>query len=215
MSLVTHLWSTVVLEPNPLARFAIQALLAQASLRIAHAGDDADEAVQRCLDADAGVFLTELVLPQRNFFKITGRLLSARPQLRIVVFTWEQDGALLRQARDAGACAILSKYSEPENLGTKIAATRRGALLLDETTTPLILGTSETTRLPALSDREIDVLRMLDQGSKMTTISRTLGLADSTVKSHAAKAAAKLRVTNSKDAVREARRLGLLDGEEP
>jgi len=210
MSLTTHLWATVVLEPDPLARFAVQSLLARASLRVVHSCGDAAEAVERCLAEDAGVFLTELALPDARFRDVAQRLLGERPQLRIVVFTSEQDPELLQEAREAGACAILSKYSEPENLGTKIAATRKGALLLDETTAPLVLGTGGDPNPPTLTDRETDILRMLAGGAKLGAIGRALGLADSTVKSHAAKAAAKLGVETSKKAAAKAARLGLL-----
>ena len=61
-----------------------------------------------------------------------------------------------------------------------------------------------------LTEKEIAVLHLVAEGRTLHSVSRELNIAESTVKSHAAKAAARLGVRNSREAARIASSLGLL-----
>jgi DNA-binding NarL/FixJ family response regulator len=208
---VCNLWGTVVLEPDQLARFAVQALLAQAGMRIDHSGGDCEEALDACRQAGTGLLLTEISLPGTSFARFARRALEERPNLRIVVLTGEEDGTLLREAVTAGACAILSKYADPGGIAGRVSSCRRGGLTLDEVTMPLVVSDlPHPENPPALTVREREILSLLSCGLTMHMAARRLGLAESTVKTHAAKASARLGASNAREAVRLARRFGVI-----
>jgi two-component system response regulator DesR len=204
-------WRTVLLDPDRLTRLAMAALLGSCGLPVGHNTEDPVEAERSCQERGVGVLVSELVLPGTTLTELAARVRAARPNLRIVVLTSEEDPSGLVRAVEAGACAVLSKFSDPAATVARVAATSRGGLLLDEITAPLVLGGAHRAE-PAvhLTEKEAAVLNLVAEGRTLHAVSRELNVAESTVKSHAAKAAARLGARNSRDAARIAANLGLL-----
>lgn len=211
METPSSLGKTILLEPDQLTRFALQALLGHAGMPVDHAGDDPETVLQFCRELRVGVLITELTLPDTSFPRFARQTLRERPHLRIIVLTGEEDPALLREAVGVGACAVLSKYADPSAIAGRVGSARRGGLILDEVTMPLVLGDlPHPEQPPALSTRERQILALIGDGLTMLAAARELGLAQSTVKTHAAKAAARLGAESSQEAARVARRLGII-----
>jgi DNA-binding NarL/FixJ family response regulator len=187
------------------------ALLSSCGLPVGKDTEDPDEAAQSCRDRGVGVLVTEIVLSGTTITELAERVRSTRPNLRIVVLTSEEDPRALGRAVEAGACAVLSKFSDPAATVARVGATTRGGLLLDEITAPLVLaGARREEPEIYLTEKEVAVLNLVAEGRTLYAVSRELNVAESTVKSHAAKAAARLGARNSREAARIARNLGLL-----
>lgn len=170
------------------------------------------EAIEVSERHHVGVLVTEIALPDMPFRVMLMGVRTARPAIRAVVVTGESDAAVLVETLRSGVAGILSKYTPPESLMLRIASTFRDGLILDEITGPVVLrGIAETgSTAPALPEREREVLELVLAGCTTATIGRRLGLAESTVKSHAAKAAVRLGVKTSKEAAEKAARHGLV-----
>lgn len=206
------LWSAVLLDPDRFARLAIGALLSGSGLRIESSTDDPVAAVRHCRVSTVGVLISEITIPGTAFDALIAEVTERRPTLRVVVLTAEEDPGHLVRAVTAGACAVLSKFSDPAATVARISATTRGGLLLDEITAPAVMKRSDQPAPVQLSERERTVLSLIGQGRTMYAVGRELALSESTVKNHAAKAAARLGAVSSRDAARRAARLGLLGG---
>ena len=207
------IWGAVLLDPDRLARLALAALLSSSGLRVDNVTEDATEAEHYCQERSVGVLISEISLSGDTFPSLAARVTATRPNLRLVVLTSEEDPRQLAAAVNAGACAVLSKFSDPAATVTRVAATTRGGLILDEITAPLVLaGNGETVPEPCidLTEKESAVLSLVAEGRTLHSVSRELGLAESTVKSHAAKATARLGAKNSREAARLAAKLGLI-----
>jgi DNA-binding CsgD family transcriptional regulator len=145
-----------------------------------------------------------------NGFQLAGATAKAGPALEILR---EQHVGVLGETLRAGVSAILSKYTHPQSLMYRLGTVFSRGLLLDEITGPPLLNwlRRETGDFElVLPAREREVLELLLQGHGIRSAANALGLAESTVKNHAAKAAARLGMTSSMPAAREAERRGLL-----
>lgn len=202
----------LLLEPDGLARRAVETLLIAHGFHVVAAVGDGREAITISERHHVGILVTEIALPDMPFRAMLTAVRAARPAIRAVVVTGESDTAVLVETLHAGVTGILSKYTPPASLMLRIASTFRDGLILDEITGPVVLrGIAETGRTAtALPEREREVLELVLAGCSTATIGRRLGLAESTVKSHAAKAAVRLGAKTSKEAAEKAARHGLV-----
>jgi DNA-binding NarL/FixJ family response regulator len=116
------------------------------------------------------------------------------------------DAVLQRQLLRAGASAFADKSISEDALHRLIAAARpQAASLPDEA-----LQKSQPDRV--LTDRELEVIRMIAQAYTNREISKRLNITEGTVKRHTTNIYAKLHATSRIDAVRKVVRLRLLDG---
>jgi DNA-binding NarL/FixJ family response regulator len=205
----------VVLEEDPLVRRALTGLLQGSGVGTVVPVESTREAIGVLRAQPVRVVLSDFTLADTSYEAFAAAARDIRPLLALVVLAGDTDPALATAAAATpGVVAVLSKYGEPELLGPRIALAVHGGMLLDETTRRLLEQSREEVhwrRWTALSAREREVLRHVNDGLSMALIARRMGLAESTAKHHAAKAAVRLGVTSSREAARQAQRLGLLD----
>lgn len=203
----------VLVEPGDLARRALAALLVRSGYEVAAAVSNATDALVVLRDQRIGTLISEIALPDMPLREFVEEARRRRNDVRVVAITGEGDADVLAETLRVGVSAILSKYTSAAMLMTRLGMVFAGGLLLDEITSPPLLDWlrqrtgDEATVLPA---REREVLELILQGHSTRSAARVLGLAESTVKSHAAKAAARLGMKSSKEAAREAGRRGLI-----
>lgn len=203
----------LLVEPDDLARRAVAALLTSHGHRLAGAVVSGGEALETLRRQHVGVIVTEISLPDMALGEFLCEARQIRADVLVVTITGEGDLDVLAETLRFGVNALLSKYSSPHLLMTRIGAVFADGLLLDEITAPPLLAWlrretgSETFVLPR---REREVLELVLQGHSVRSVAQALGLAESTVKSHAAKAAARLGMRSSRLAATEASRRGLI-----
>lgn len=203
----------VLVEPDGLARRALAALLVTHGFQLAKALERGRPALETLREQHVGMLVSEISLPDMPFRELAEEARRRRADIRIVAVTGEGDADVLAETLRVGVSALLSKYSQPQALMARLGAVSSGGLLLDEITHPPLLawlrretGGDELV-LPA---REREVLELILQGHGTRSAAKILGLAESTVKSHAAKAAARLGMRSSRQAAAEASRRGLI-----
>lgn len=182
------------------------------------------EAAQACLQAEPDI---ELVLlgwnPQDGGeVEAVGQLKALLPQRFIVVVSGDQRPGTIVSCIHEGAAGFICKTSSPEVVTHALQVVLGGGLYLPSPADP-VRGPDDddeadhavARRVIAdldLSPRQVDVLRLLAQGSTNKVIGRELDLAESTVKTHVLGLFRKLQVATRTEAVLAAAKLGLRFG---
>lgn len=157
------------------------------------------------------VVLLDLRLPDMLATEIIGRLRSAVPGVRIVLFTAYAEHAALSAALEAGVDGCLLKDAATTDLATAIKQVACGLTITDPR-----LGEAAKGRLrealynSGLTKREYDVLRLVAVGHTNPEIADRLGLARNTVKTYLQSAMSKLGARNRVEAIARAGEARLL-----
>lgn len=162
------------------------------------------------------VVLMDLRMPVLDGVGATAAILGAPGRGRgaagprvVVLTTYETDADILR-AVEAGATGYLLKDTPREELVAGVRAAARGqTVLAPSVATRLVTSVRGTERL---TDREVEVLRLVARGLSNAAVGRELFIAEATVKTHLLRAFAKLGVDDRTAAVTVAMQRGFLPG---
>ena len=179
---------------------------------VGDAGDGAD-ALARLQATRADVVLMDVRMPRMDGVEATRRLVAQPDAPRVVVLTTFDLDEYAFAAIRAGASAFLLKDATPPDLLGAIRAVRRGDSVVAPSTTRRLLDhfaampapdadggdrSASAERLRDLTERELDVLRLVAAGCSNTEIAAELFVAETTVKTHVGRLLAK---TGSRDRV--------------
>jgi DNA-binding NarL/FixJ family response regulator len=185
---------------------------------VGEAGTIAD-AIALAEQARPDVFLMDVNLPDGNGLDATRTVRERSPNTQVVILTVHDDVSYLRKAFAAGVSGYLIKEAADLELvlavrevaaGRRYVHPRLGAELLEG---PSDEGTALQGPGGELSEREIDVLRLIASGYTNAQAADELHVSVRTVESHRAHIQQKLGVRNRADLVRAARDAGLLENE--
>ena len=181
-------------------------------IEVVGAAADGEEAVAMATEHEPDVVLMDLSMPGTDGVEATRRIISSRPETRVVVFTSFSDRERIIEALDAGAIGYLLKDAEPGEIHRGIQAAARGeSPLAPKAAHALISARTERKPSSTLTDREREVLILLAQGLANKQIARRLGIAEKTVKAHLTNVFQRIGVADRTQAALWAERNGLLD----
>jgi DNA-binding NarL/FixJ family response regulator len=207
----------LVADDHPIVRSGIVALLGAAD-GIDVVGEAADGAQAVALAGAPAtrpdVVLMDLRMPVLGGSDATAAILAADPRIRVLVLTtYESDDHILA-AIEAGASGYLLKAAPQEEIIAGVRSVASGqTVLAPSIATKLVQRMREgagAAALPALSAREVEVLRLVAAGRSNPEIARDLFIGEATVKTHLQHAFEKLSVSDRTRAVTRAMELGLL-----
>ncbi len=161
------------------------------------------DAVLLCPSCKPDVILMDLLMPEMNGAEATREIRRLCPNVQVVVLTSFREESLVEEALKAGAIGYLLKDVSADELAEAIHAAKAGKpTLAPEATQALIHASFHSTPSgPELTDREIDVLRLMVQGDSNPEIARKLVVSLSTVKFHVSSILSKLDVESRTEAV--------------
>ena len=191
----------------------------EADIEVVGEAADADEAVAVAKAERPDVFVMDLGLPGTTGIDATRLVREASPHTRVLVLTVHDDVAYLRKAFDAGAQGYLVKDAADVELVLAVRHVSTGEQYVHPSLGAALLAPGTVSARVAgpggeLSDREVDVLRLVALGHTNTEIAQELYVSVRTVETHRAHLQQKLGLKARADLVRVARELGLLDGDE-
>jgi DNA-binding NarL/FixJ family response regulator len=172
------------------------------------------EAVAMAARLRPNVVLMDLRLDEKHGgidgTEATRRLAAGVPASSVVVLTSHSDRLDVRRAVDAGARGYVLKAGPPEELFHAVRAAGRGGLTLSPEAASLLVG-QVCAPEPTLSEREVQVLRLLVAGLTNKAIATRLFLTEATIKTHLVRIYRKLGTDSRTGTVTEAHRLGLVE----
>ena len=177
---------------------------------------EAGNAVEALLAVQSGkpdVIVLDIALPGVSGIEVLRRILAHRPDARVLIFSMYQDGIYASRALQAGARGFLSKASAPELLIKAVRAVARGEQYISPDVQSALERTSPDNRVTAsLSQRELEVLRLLTQGFDIERIAERLGLSPKTAANHQSSIKQKLGAGNALQLLLIAQQMGLASG---
>ena len=206
---------TIVLaDDHAVVRSALRLLLdAEEDFEVVAEAGDIDSALRYTRGHKPDVLILDLNMPGGPSIGAVPELRKASPDTGIVVLTMENEPAYARQALLTGVLGYVLKEAVDEELvhAVRLAADGR-TYLQPELGAKLAADPGETT--DGLSDRELDVLRLIALGHTNSEIAEELYLSVRTVESHRAHIQQKLQLTKRSELVRYALGRGLLERSE-
>ena len=202
----------VLVDDHPVVRSGLRALLdGEPGIEVVGAAASREEALALAAETRPDVVLCDLRLGEgRDGVGVT-EALRRRPDgpAVLILTTYDNDSDIARAVL-AGAAGYLLKDASPEQIAAGVADAAAGRLVLSadlerRVADRLVRG------VPALSEREVEVLRLLADGLTNREIARRLFVSESTIKTHLVHAFAKLDAPSRTAAVARAREHGLID----
>jgi DNA-binding NarL/FixJ family response regulator len=196
-------------DDHPVVRAGVRAMLASDSeLDIVGEATAPGEAVAMAAELRPDIVLMDLQFGTVQTGADATRLIRALNDPPPVLTNYDTDSDIL-SAVEAGASGYLLKDSPPDELIAAIRAAAAGETALAPAIAGRLLARMRSPQ-PSLSRREIEVLRLVAEGSTNGDIARRLHISDATVKSHLVHIYTKLGVPSRTAAVAAARESGIL-----
>jgi two-component system, NarL family, response regulator NreC len=207
---------TIVLaDDHSVVRSGLRLLLDQAGgLRVVSEAGDADSAVRTVLGHKPKVLVLDLNMPgELTSLEAIPKVAQASPETRVVVLTMQEDPEFARQALQAGAAGYVLKEAADSELVEAVRRAAAGETYLNPRLGARLAAAPATPAGPPddLSEREVEVLRLVALGHTNTEIAGQLYLSVRTVESHRAHIQQKLRISSRAELVRYALERGLLE----
>lgn len=146
-------------------------------------------------------------LPDMHGVEVARSIVKANPAARIIIVSIDDTAEDIHRAMEAGAWGFLPKASEKSEMMAAIRAVAAGERFLPPDCAKKL---AQRNLLVTLSDREVEVLRLVAQGKSNKTIAAELGMGDATVKTHLSHILSKLDAPDRTRAVTLALERGLL-----
>jgi DNA-binding NarL/FixJ family response regulator len=213
----------MVVDDHDLFRIGLRRLLEeQEGIEVVADARRGDEAVKRAAELRPDVVVMDVNMPGMTGIEATRRLLRVSPRSAVLMLTISHDDGAGLDAILAGASGYLLKDAQLPEIVRGIRAAAAGqALIAPEVAGDLLAQLREhgprepSAAVPKLSEREIDVLRLVVAGYENSEIGKRLHLSPSTIKHYASSTFDKLGVDNRVQAAVLAVRLGLVDETAP
>jgi NarL family two-component system response regulator LiaR len=212
---VTETIRVLIADDYPLVRDSLLALI-ETEPGMDAVGEAADgiEAVLKARSLQPDVILLDLVMPRQDGIAAIAEIKRENPEARILVLTSFAEDEKVFPAIKAGALGYLLKVSSPQQLLEAIRDVYRGQSSLHPTIARKLI--SELQRPPdlpptkePLSEREMEILRLVARGLTNQEIAEELVISERTVRTHVSHILEKLHLANRTQAALYAHREGL------
>ncbi|HMT04416.1 MAG TPA: response regulator transcription factor [Solirubrobacterales bacterium] len=210
----------VLADDEALIRSGLRMILeAEPDIRVIGEAEDGGEALDLAVETDPDLVVMDLRMPEMDGIEATKLIRRRMPSVRVlVVTTFDLDEYVLAALR-GGADGFLLKDAAPEALVDAVRTVAAGDALLAPTVTRRLIGhyvgqaepdERLTARLGGLTERELDVTKLVARGMTNSEIADELFLGNGTVKTHVTAILSKLGLANRAQIVVAAYESGLI-----
>jgi NarL family two-component system response regulator LiaR len=209
---VAELIGVLIADDHPVVRQGLRTFLeTQDGLEVVGEASDGAEALELVQRLVPDVVLMDLVMPGLDGVEATRRIRGLSPTTKVIVLTSFDDDEKVFPSIKAGAAGYLLKDVRPHDLVEAIRTVQRGEALLAPSVAAKLMQEVAGERRPGggLTDRELDVLRLIARGLSNKLIARELVVSEKTIKTHVSNILAKLHLADRTQAALYAVREGL------
>jgi DNA-binding NarL/FixJ family response regulator len=213
----------LVADDQSMVRAGFRMLLAgEEDIEVVAEASNGLEAIDKAGRFHPTVVLMDIRMPELDGLQATRRILASGNGARILILTTFDLDEYVYEALRAGASGFVLKDDPPEQLLAAIRTVAAGDALLSPTITKRVI--EQFARIPRptppkeldeLSERELEVFRLLARGLSNGEIGQELYISETTVKTHVTHILQKLNLRDRVQAVVLAHRTGVLDTEDP
>ena len=211
----------LLVDDQRLMREGLHTLLEmEPGLHVAGEASQGQEALELYARLRPDVVLMDVRMPIMDGVEATRQLMSRWPTCRVIILTTFDDDEYVFDGLRAGALGYLLKDVSIQELAEAIRTVMGGGVLIEPSVARKVVAefarmTSSSPKAASnldepLSEREIDILRLLSQGLTNREIAQRLYLAEGTVKNYVTNILAKIGARDRTQAALRARELGLL-----
>ena len=198
----------LVVDDHPVLRQGIAAMLAnEADMTVVAEGSNGVEAVEQFRARLPDITLMDVQMPEMGGIEAIHAIRAGDPSARIIVLTTYAGDVLAQRALKAGARAYVLKGLLRKELLDTIRAVYKGQRWVSPSVAAQM---AYHTADDALSDREVDVLRLIAAGNANKTIGARLSITEETVKGHVRSILSKLGAEDRTHAVTLALSRGII-----
>ncbi len=167
------------------------------------------EALAKVAELQPDVVVMDLLMPVMNGVDATRAIRRDFPEVEVVALTSVLEDRLVIDVVEAGASGYMLKETRPDELFDAVRAAARGEVRLDPRAQQRLV---REVRAPeareALTDRELEVLKLVAMGASNKGVAQQLGISEATVKSHVSNMLSKLGLKSRTQAALHAIREG-------
>jgi DNA-binding NarL/FixJ family response regulator len=206
----------LIVDDHPVVREGIGSMLKkEADFKVVGEASNGLEAIEKARELAPDVVLMDLRMPEMDGVEAIGRIKAEKPEVKFIILTTYSDDEYIFKGIAAGARAYLLKDAPRDELFKAIRMVWRGESLIQPVVASRVLDklaelSRKTPAGDTLSDREIEVLRLMAGGQSNKDIADHLSITQSTVKTHIASIFQKLNVTTRTEAVTNALKKGII-----
>jgi len=211
----------LLVDDQPLFREGLRTLLSvHPDFDVVGEASNGREAINLVQSTGASVVLMDLQMPVLDGVAATRHLRDERPECKVIVLTTFDDDELVFDGLRAGAVGYLLKDAPSEKLAEAIRVAARGETFLQPSVAGKVVAefarlSRKTSERPdshnePLSERELEIVRLISKGVSNREIAEALFLAEGTVKNHVTNILGKLHVRDRTQAAIKARDSGLI-----
>ena len=206
----------LIADDHPVVREGLSAMLdKEQDIQVVGEAENGVEAVSKAKALKPDIVLMDLRMPQLDGVEAMRQIRTENPGIKFIVLTTYDNDEYIFKGIEAGARAYLLKDAPREELFKAIRAVYRGESLIQPAVAGKVLDRfaelSRQAQVPeALSEREIEALKLMAKGAANKEIAAELFISESTVKSHIASIFQKLEVNDRTEAVTQAIRKGII-----
>jgi DNA-binding NarL/FixJ family response regulator len=208
----------LVADDHSLFRDGLVSLLEASGFKVVGQAGDGQSAVEQTLKLHPDLVLLDMQMPVMNGLEALRQIKATSPETLVVILTVSEEENHLIEAVKAGANGYLLKHLSSKAFLDTLSGLQRGeAAITGKSVTVIMqnlasLSAQNAKQPPAvsLSEREIEILRLVAEGQSNAAISGKISLSENTVKYHLKNIMQKLNAHNRMEAVIIAVRDGLL-----
>jgi DNA-binding NarL/FixJ family response regulator len=210
----------VVADDQALVRGGFRMILdAQKDIAVVGEAGDGREALEKARELEPDVVLMDIRMPELDGLEATRRLLAGDGRARVLILTTFDADEYVYEAMKAGASGFLLKDVRPEQLAEAVRVVAAGDALLAPAIMRRLIeqfvrrpppGSDKPVELADLTQRELEVLKLVARGLSNAEIAARLSVSEATVKTHVTHLLMKLDLRDRVQAVVLAYESGLV-----
>jgi DNA-binding NarL/FixJ family response regulator len=200
----------LIVDDHPVIRDGLATIINhERDMNVCGQADDAHQALKAVTELKPDVVIADISLKSSDGIELTKSIKARYPRLPVIVFSVHDESIYAERALRAGAHAYMMKDVVSENIVKAIRTVLNGEIFISEKISKKFLhkiagdkaGTTKTL-IEGLSDRELEIFRLIGEGYKPSQIAKQLHLSIKTIETYRARIKEKLNLANAAELLR-------------